>query len=131
MNVDGVFTKLTASHASSRPTKSNPKIEIKLGRLKRVARVGAEASAAKVQGDFTASGRKVLRSIKIVARVAEIPHVANRRNSQPQALKRPTRSGGTIPHEPKWLILEADGSSELKIRFRLRGVWVRIPTFGT
>jgi hypothetical protein len=30
--------------------------------LKRVARVGAEASAAKVQGDFTASSGKVLSS---------------------------------------------------------------------
>ena len=61
MNVDGVLTKLTASQKSSRPTKTSPKVEIRLGRLKRVARVGAEASAAKVQGDFTASGRKVLR----------------------------------------------------------------------
>jgi hypothetical protein len=81
MNVDGVFAKLIASQKTSRPTKINPKIEIKLGRLKRVARVGAEASAAKVQGDFTASSRKVLR----------------RRHDGGN-----TRTRGTIPHGPKW-----------------------------
>src|SRR5664279_468774 len=60
MNSEGALTALTASQKRSTATKINPRVEITLGRLKRVARVGAEASAATGSGDFTASSPKVL-----------------------------------------------------------------------
>src|SRR4051794_38305975 len=56
----GVRCRLTASHPKSSTTKSEPSVATTLGRRKRVARLGADASAATGRCDSTASDGRVL-----------------------------------------------------------------------